>query len=216
MTSRTDKVVSGVAVLVLIISAFRLVAPIRSQWDSFQARRETARAVKDNWNQLTAGGGRLDKGAKNVALIEFSDYECPFCRVASGMLDTIISQEPQQGIVYRHFPITSIHPNAEGAARAAICAQVQGRFREMHHYLMTTTAWQTSADWTAAAKSAQVPSIPDFTACLGSKETTARLDEDKELARRLKISGTPSLVSRAGVTKGARSIDDLRLVVTGK
>src|SRR3989344_2590506 len=71
-----------------------------------------------------------------LTIIEFSDFECPFCKRANDdAIAQVKSQYVNSGkvkIVYRDFPLTSIHPNAQKAAEAAECADDQGKFWEMH------------------------------------------------------------------------------------
>ncbi len=68
-------------------------------------------------------------------LIEYADFECPFCAVLHGRL-----HESSARIVFRHFPVRSSHPRAWAAARAAEAAALQGRFWEMHDSLMDDQA----------------------------------------------------------------------------
>ncbi|MBP9691455.1 thioredoxin domain-containing protein [Candidatus Woesebacteria bacterium] len=71
-----------------------------------------------------------------VTIVEFSDFECPFCARAYQTVNQIKSEFPNDvRIVYKHLPLTNIHPNAQGAAEAAVCAQAQGKFWEMHDKL---------------------------------------------------------------------------------
>jgi len=72
------------------------------------------------------------KDAK-VTIVEFSDFECPFCSRAFGTVKQIKEAYPNDvKIVYKNLPLTNIHPNAQKAAEAAICAGDQGKFWEMH------------------------------------------------------------------------------------
>ena len=72
------------------------------------------------------------KDAK-VTIVEFSDFECPFCSRAFGTVNQIKEAYPNDvKIVYKHLPLSNIHPNAQKAAEASICAGDQGKFWEMH------------------------------------------------------------------------------------
>ena len=68
-----------------------------------------------------------------MTIVEFSDFECPFCCGLFPALKMIERNYPDQvRIVYRQFPLTHIHPRAQKAAEASLCAREQGRFWEMH------------------------------------------------------------------------------------
>src|SRR3989344_6124123 len=78
-------------------------------------------------------------GNKNadVSIVEFSDFQCPFCeRVYSGALtdfkDSDYFKNDQVNLIYKQFPLTSIHPYAQKAAEASLCANDQGKFWEYH------------------------------------------------------------------------------------
>ena len=70
-----------------------------------------------------------------VTIVEFSDFECPYCADAVATINEILERYPQVRFVYRHFPLTGIHSNAFGAAEATECAGEQGKFWEMHDTL---------------------------------------------------------------------------------
>jgi protein-disulfide isomerase len=97
---------------------------------------------------------------------------------------------------YLLYPIEAIHPHARLGALYAICAAAQGRFREADQYLFETTEWMDSAAATAVARGIGVGSVKAFLGCLSSPSAVAKLDEQRELATRLGIRVTPSLVTR--------------------
>jgi protein-disulfide isomerase len=71
-----------------------------------------------------------------VTLVEYGDFECPHCGTAFVIVDKILEiMGDQLRFVFRHFPLTQIHPHAEPAAEASEAAGAQGRFWEMHHVL---------------------------------------------------------------------------------
>lgn len=85
---------------------------------------------------------RGDRNAK-VTIVEFSDFQCPFCKQAVSTLDQVLEEyKGKVRLVYKHYPITSIHPNAQIAAEASECAREQNKFWEYHDLLFAQqTAW---------------------------------------------------------------------------
>lgn len=176
-----------------------------------QERRDNAelrRVIRESWQELVSIGGRLNYEAGRPLIVEFSDYECPYCRQAherlSFMLDSVGA-----GLVYLHYPLSRIHPAAEGAARASICAERQGRFRDMHQHLFESDSWQHDPDWIREALAAGIPDIAKFETCLKSETTSFRLTRDQALAERFGVSGTPTFISLNGRHSGIPNADEL-------
>ncbi len=96
-------------------------------------------------SQLLQGATKV-KGpeAAPITVVEFSDFQCPACKASQPLVDQIIKTYPDKvKVVYRHFPLDSIHPNARLAAQAAEVALAQGKFWEFHDKLFTTqTDWE--------------------------------------------------------------------------
>jgi len=173
---------------------------VSQQWAQFRYQLQVRHTLEHEWTSLANGGSRLDSGKGPAVLVEFSDYQCPFCRRSDAALDLVL-QSMTVGVSYHHFPISDLHPAADGAARAAICAEEQGRFRQMHHHLMTTNEWQTDTNWVAAARLVGIPDQSLFADCLSRRSTTLRLDRDRRLADTLHVLGTPAFFTS---TKGYR------------
>jgi protein-disulfide isomerase len=71
-----------------------------------------------------------------VTIVEYGDFECPNCKQAKPAVEIVLSRYPEQArFVYRHFPLTDVHPHALAAAEVAECAAAQGKFWEMHETL---------------------------------------------------------------------------------
>jgi hypothetical protein len=91
--------------------------------------------------QVADSGPSAGPANAPVTIVEFSDYQCPFCRRAHPHLKEVLRRYPEQvKLVYRHFPLDSIHPQARAAAEAAACAQEQGKFWDYHEKLFTSDA----------------------------------------------------------------------------
>jgi protein-disulfide isomerase len=72
-----------------------------------------------------------------VTVIEYGDYDCPHTRAAQLVVDQLLAENPDTRVVFRHFPLRTIHPHAETLSRAAEAAHHQGQFWKMHDYLMS-------------------------------------------------------------------------------
>lgn len=163
----------------------------------FMAEREAATVLSDSWNELVATKSRLGTPNGQRLLVEFTDYECPYCRRMDGEARAALNASGVS-LVILHYPLTRIHPNAEAAARAAICAEGMDHFPEMHSFLMGSVGWQTAADWAPVALAVGIADTVRFKACLADDETTSRLDRDRHVAEQLRVGGTPTFFHRTG------------------
>lgn len=83
--------------------------------------------------QITDNDWTLGSPTAPVTLLEYGDYECPHCMMARPVLEGLVAEMPNTvRLVFRHFPVTTVHPHALMAAEAAEAAGAQGRFWKMH------------------------------------------------------------------------------------
>jgi protein-disulfide isomerase len=134
--------------------------------------------------------------AARVAVIEFSDYECPYCArhatVAFPELRDRFISTGKVRYVFANFPLPN-HRNAEMLAGAAICAGKQDAYWKMHDALFGTRPRDTES-MLALGKQLGLE-MKRFEACLGERRPLAeRIQTDQEIARGFQISGTPSFV----------------------
>jgi len=164
--------------------------------------------------KMTVGKGWYALGREDapVTMVEFADYQCPFCRrfetesftqLKKNYIDT-----GKVRFVSRDLPL-EFHPNAPGAAIAVRCAGEQNKFWEMHDAIMQDSGSDLGSD--AILKYAQKVNldIPAFKTCLDEKRYVAAIQKDTADAGLLGISGTPSFV----IGKTAKDqIDGIRIV----
>jgi protein-disulfide isomerase len=92
-----------------------------------------------------AVGNAPVRGSGNVTVVEYSDFQCPFCSRAKPTMDQVLKDyNGKAKLVYKHLPLPQLHPNAQKAAEAAECARDQGKFWEMHDIL-----FDKQAEWSS-------------------------------------------------------------------
>jgi protein-disulfide isomerase len=133
--------------------------------------------------------------SSEVALIEFTDFECPFCgRHAADTFKRIEQEFVTAGkvaYVVKHFPLDRIHASAIDAAAAAECAGAQGRFWDMHHVLFTRRL--LNADWREFASDAGVGNLNAFDDCMREPVSVRRrIEQDRADGARLGVASTPT------------------------
>jgi protein-disulfide isomerase len=135
-----------------------------------------------------------DKNAK-VTVIEFSDYQCPFCaRHFTATLPQLVSDYVKTGkvkYVLRDFPLQGLHPAALRAAEAAHCAGEQGKYWEMHDRLLNSQRALGEKELPEYAKAVGVD-VSKFEQCVSSGKYESQVRRDEEEAKKAGVSGTPS------------------------
>jgi protein-disulfide isomerase len=138
--------------------------------------------------------GSPEKGPADAAItiVEWADFECPFCRLMSPLLDQLVSRfDGQVRVVYKFYPLGA-HPHGMAAARAAVAAGDQGKFWEMHHLLFENQTRLELADLERYATQLGLD-LPKFKAAMVAKSTEERIEKDKKQAEGLGLEGTPFL-----------------------
>lgn len=134
------------------------------------------------------------KGPKKakVTLVEFSDFQCPFCSRATTFANDVLAAFPEDvNLVYKHLPLTQIHPNAMPAAKASIAAQKQGKFWEMHDELFKIYNQLTPENITKAAETLKLD-MTKFAKDRDDPATEKLVQADMKLAQEVAVSGTPT------------------------
>lgn len=146
---------------------------------------------------------RGNKNAK-VTLVEYSDFECPFCVRHVATLEQALKDYPNDvRLVYRHFPL-SFHPEAQKAAEASECAAQQGKFWEMHDEIFkaNTAGMMSVAKWKEIARTLKMDGAK-FDKCLDSGETAARVAQDLQEGSVAGVGGTPGTFVNGQLVEGA-------------
>ena len=138
--------------------------------------------------------GRPSKGPDDakVTIVEFSDFQCPFCARATEPVYQILEKYPEDVQVYfLHFPLTSIHPEAKPAAIASECAHQQDKFWPMHDKMFENQQSLTRENYTTWASEIGLD-LEKFKACLDDEKVAERVDADMAMGEKAGVGGTPS------------------------
>jgi protein-disulfide isomerase len=152
---------------------------------------------KSNSNQLT--NHTTGAGTTGVKLVEYGDFQCPYCEQYSSTVSSVVSAYGDKiTFQFRNFPLTSLHPNAFAAARAAEAAALQDKYWEMHDTLYQASNWQ---DWTSSKNpntffdtyAAQLGLKTDqFKKDFASSKVNDLINADMNEGSKLGITGTPT------------------------
>jgi protein-disulfide isomerase len=137
----------------------------------------------------------LGSSTARFKIIEFSDFQCPYCRAAEPILVKFISHHPEDAVVFRYdFPLQQIHRYAYTAALASQCAEMQDVGEPFQSLLFEHQKEFSTLDWLSLAKQSGVEDAAAFQQCLNDEKPRDHVLRDIKAAESLGIEGTPSFI----------------------
>lgn len=182
----------------VIMEAVQLLQERRAAAQAEVVKKEIMARADEIFRDTASPVGGNASG--DVTLVEFFDYNCKYCRAVAPTINEVRRAEPGLRLVYKEFPI--LGPGSEAAARAALAAQRQGKYHELHRELMSveTPLTEEKALRAAAALGLDTERLKRDMADPALAETIAR---NQALAAALGIDGTPGFVIGDQVVPGA-------------
>jgi protein-disulfide isomerase len=157
--------------------------------------------------------------SSSVTVIEYSDFQCPACRIAYPMVEKLITEASTTMLfVYRHFPLYPLpHKNANLAAYASEAASAQGKFWEMYHKLFDNqTDWENSDTPTTIfegyAKDLGLDVVA-YKKVADSTETKSRVERDRTEGDNLGVSGTPTFFVNGKAIVTPQNYDAFKAII---
>ena len=148
-----------------------------------------------------------------VTIVEFSDFYCPFCK---RVVSTLAKLESRYGdkvkLVFRDFPIESLHPGASKAHEAARCADEHGKFWAYHDKLFASPPKSSPEIFKGFAKEVGLDPVV-FETCLSSGKHQAAIKKDIEEGQRLGVTGTPAFFINGRLLTGAQPLEAFARVI---
>jgi protein-disulfide isomerase len=169
------------------------------------AVREASR-VEPEWQSLATGGKVFGHRGAPVVVIEFSDFECPYCHAFAEVLDSIETLHPDGlEVWYRSYPL-SIHPRAHDVAIAAECAAAEGVFKSFHDSVFARRQFLDPNSWVPLLSHLGAVRLPQFQDCLASDVAIRGVMQDSIAGAKRGIMGTPLVFLNGHRFDGAPSV----------
>ena len=148
-----------------------------------------------------------------VTIVEFSDFQCPFCRSFNDTLMRAMKEfGPQVNIIYKQLPLLEIHPMAEKAAEASLCAHEQGKFWQLHDIMFKDQTKLKVEDLKTDAAGLGLDTAT-FNACLDSGKYAQRIRQDIRESAAVGVSGTPAIFINGRFLSGARPYEEIAGII---
>ncbi|MSP90760.1 MAG: hypothetical protein EXR79_02965 [Myxococcales bacterium] len=164
--------------------------------------------------KVSLRGDEPTKGAKEplVRIVEFTDFQCPFCGRARASLDEVEKNYPDKvQIVFKNMPL-DFHKNAFGAAEAALCAKDQDKFWEMEKKLFENQSALESEQLVGHAKDVGLDA-GKFSKCMTEHKYKAAVESDMAAAERVTATGTPAFYVQGRKLSGAKPYEDFKAII---
>jgi protein-disulfide isomerase len=146
----------------------------------------------------------------DVTVVEFFDYNCPYCRRAFPLIKSVLAADSGVRLVLREFPV--LGPDSAFASQAAIAASLQGKYLAFHDALMTQGGELTPTVVLDLARATGLD-LERLKADMKKPEISATIDASHALARRLLITGTPTFIIGDELISGFAGIDEIKAAV---
>jgi protein-disulfide isomerase len=182
-----------------------------SSGTDYNSGKATEQPISEDWVR--------GNPAAKVVLIEYSDFQCPACKAYEPLLRQAESLfESNVAFVYRHFPLTQLHANADLAARASEAAGKQGKFWEMHDALFDHhDSWENmlNAESTFLGYAQQIGlNLDQFKSDLTSSEVKQAAADDYARGVRAGVQGTPSFILNGKLlTQNPQNLAEFKLLL---
>jgi protein-disulfide isomerase len=181
--------------------------------DSLKAKTDV-RVMLDPPRQKVASANSPSKGPANapIEMIEFSDFQCPFCLRANPTVQQVLQTYGDKiKFVYRHYPLPN-HPSARPAAEAAACAAEQGKFWPYHDMLFASPGKLSDADLKQDAAALSLDTA-QFNSCVDTHKLKAVVDADVKDGEEAGVNGTPAFFINGRMLSGAQPFEAFKRII---
>ncbi|MDF0552232.1 thioredoxin domain-containing protein [Kamptonema sp. UHCC 0994] len=177
------------------------------------ARQSFLQQVKTNPKAAIADSPTTGSPSQKLVLIEFSDFQCPFCSRAHNTVNQFMAKHQDKvTLAFKHFPLIKIHPQALPAAKAAWAAQQQGKFWEYHNALFEQQKQLSEELYGAIAKNLNL-NLEKFNNDRNSPAAEAAIEKDIQIAQTLGIDGTPFFILNGETFSGAVELSEMETIL---
>ena len=186
----------------------------QEQQQSLKAAQQSfLQEMKTNPKSSIGDSPNTGAASQQIVLLEFSDFQCPFCARAHDTVKQFMAKHQDKvTLAYKHFPLSSIHPQALPAAKAAWAAQQQGKFWEYYDALFEDQKKLSEEFYGSIAQKLNLK-LDKFNTDRNSPAAEAAIQKDVQLAQKLGIEGTPFFIMNGKTFSGAIELAEMESIL---
>ncbi len=195
--------------LVVILSAALWFKPpsLTDEAEGISAYTGASYEESDQGELIPVWAPTLGPEDADITIIEFGDFHCPFCKASFEPVRRLVNRYPDKiRLVYRHFPIVSLHPQARELAHASMCAHEQGKFWALHDRFFQFQDDLTTETLLDHARAVGLD-MQKFQSCHSSRRWYDEIDQDLAAIVSRKGRGTPSWIVNGQLLQGYLSFE---------
>lgn len=167
----------------------------------------------ENWEELEFNGWQTGNKDAPIKIVEFFDYECPYCKNAQPTIHSLLENYTSDILLtYVHYPLKG-HKHAFTAAIAAECARIQNRFKPYHDLLFERQEFLSDSLYSIIAQEIELSDLQVFNRCLSDQESAPVVNAGFNLAERLKINAIPAFIINGTLFTGAMPLRDFEKII---
>ncbi|MFW0862590.1 MAG: DsbA family protein [Candidatus Komeilibacteria bacterium] len=206
-------------VLIIFLGIFLLASILSFSWAVYERvqelRDEQFVSLRQDYLEGLAPGYSPRLGSENpvLTIVEFSDFQCPFCAESAPIMKQIMNE--YGGLVqfvYRHMPVDSLHPDAWNASLASTCADEQNAFWTYHDKLFTEQDNLSKDNLFAIAENLGM-NMDQFKKCFDSEKYASQVRRDMNDGAELEIEGTPTFFANGEMLSGVLRYDQWKIIL---
>jgi len=177
------------------------------------AQQSFLQEMKTNPKSSIGDSPSTGSPSQQIVLLEFSDFQCPFCARAHDTVKQFMAKHQDKvTLAYKHLPLTSIHPQALPAAKAAWAAQQQGKFWEYYSALFEGQKELGEPLYASITQKLNLK-LDKFNTDRNSPAAEAAIEKDMQLAQQLGIQGTPFFIMNGQTFSGAVELSEMESIL---
>ena len=193
MTKSTDRLQNTLLVL-LIVGVIGVGVRLYERKSRADAIADGAPVRQDDWKNYLTGGHHIGPPSAPITVVEFFDFQCPFCFRFVSTLDSAMSAHPGEiNLVLRHYPL-SAHAGARAAAEASECAADQTDFFRTYRVFFASPDSVLKRAWWHLAYTAGARDSVRFQTCVTNREFSTKVGIDSSAGESLAMIGTPTIL----------------------
>ena len=196
-----------------LIEGLRAKYPVENLMEAERLAAELAKAKEMRAKVESSSAPAKGPATAPVQIVEFSDFQCPFCsRIVQPLHQVVENYKDKVRFSYRQYPLNSIHPMAQKAAEASLCANEQGKFWEMHDAMFGDQAGLEVGKLKEKAATLGLKA-DQFNACLDSGKMAAAVAADAQVGEAVGVNSTPTVFVNGRLLSGAQPYEALAKVI---